>query len=257
MGCSIMPATVTIITPENVELTYELAGIGTRFLAALVDMLLHGLIFLLFTLAILALYFAGLRVPEWLEPWAVGGTILFLFGLFWGYSIVFETRWSGQTPGKRLMQIRVIKDGGYPIDFRAAVIRNLMRYVDYLPFGYAVGAMAIFFSRDYKRLGDFVAGTIVVSERLVRTPQRLLLPETPAAPSEPPPFAVSRVTHTDYLAVRHYLDRRDALPPPTRDRLAARIAQPLMTRLGWHDSGSDVQAFLESVAQWYERTHGT
>jgi uncharacterized RDD family membrane protein YckC len=253
-----MPATITIVTPENVEITYELAGIGSRALAAIVDALIHALMFALIIGAVIALGQAGVTLPPELAPWIGGAGILLLFGLFWGYYIYFETRWSGQTPGKRVVGLRVIKDGGYPIDFRAALIRNLMRYVDYLPGAYGVGVLSIFFSRDYKRLGDFVAGTLVVRERAGHTVQRLVLPEEPTmAAAEPPPFDVSRLTRAEYLAVRQYLDRREALPPPRRLQLRHRIADPLMARLEWFrdDRPTDADAFLEAVARWYERTH--
>jgi uncharacterized RDD family membrane protein YckC len=252
-----MPATITIVTPENVEITYELAGIGSRALAAIVDTLVHGLVFLVLFLVFSLISETGVRLPSELQPWILGAGILLLFGLFWGYYIFFETRWSGQTPGKRLMHLRVIKDGGYPIDFRAALIRNLMRYVDYLPAAYAVGVMSVFFSRDYKRLGDFVAGTLVIRERAAARPGRLILPEPASTASEPPPFDVSRLTRAQYLTVRHYLDRRDDLPPAPRERLAEQVASPLRAHLEWRhaDPPADTQQFLEAVARWYERTH--
>src|SRR6188474_3088963 len=109
-----MPATITVVTPENVEITYELAGIGSRALAALVDTLVHVLVLVLATYAWITLGRAGVHLPPEWEPWILAGGILLLFGLFWGYYIFFETRWSGQSPGKRLMRLRVIKDGGYP-----------------------------------------------------------------------------------------------------------------------------------------------
>jgi uncharacterized RDD family membrane protein YckC len=257
-----MPATITIITPENVELTYELAGIGSRFVAALLDLMIHAVMFLvlslLFILGVVGLRDAGVTVPEELAPWILGAAILALFGLFWGYYILFETRWSGQSPGKRAMRLRVIKDGGYPIDFRAAMLRNLMRYVDWLPAFYAVGFASVFFSRDYKRLGDFVAGTLVVRERPTVTPQRLVIPEVLQGQAEPPPFEVGRLTRSEYLAVRHYLNRRGALPPPTREQLAVKLARPLIARLEWRqgEPPADPQLFLETIARWYERTHG-
>jgi uncharacterized RDD family membrane protein YckC len=252
-----MPATITIVTPENVEITYELAGIGSRSLAALADTLVHALMFALILYGVFLLGETGWSPPPALAPWLAAAGILLLFGLAWGYFIYFETRWSGQSPGKRLMRLRVIKDGGYPIDFRAALTRNLMRYVDWLPFFYAIGLLSIFFSRDYKRLGDFVAGTLVVSERSAATPQRLIPPEMPSAASEPPPFDVSRVSKAEYLAVRRYLDRRDSLPASARERLAAQIAVPLIARLEWlrGEPPADTQQFLETVARWYERAH--
>jgi uncharacterized RDD family membrane protein YckC len=267
-----MPATITIVTPENVEIRYELAGIGSRAQAAMVDGLIQLLVLVIVAYVVGLLSGLGLKLPSGLSPWLAGAAIILLFGFFWGYSIFFETRWSGQTPGKRWLRLRVIKDGGYPIDFRAAMIRNLMRYVDWLPSFYAVGLISIFFSRDYKRLGDFVAGTLVVQEAMGRrgdgatgrkrdTPSSLPVtpsPVLPVAPGGLPPFEVARVTRAEYQAVRHYLDRRASLPEPTRDRLAQRLAAPLSARLQWLDAEppADPQAFLETVALWYERAHG-
>jgi uncharacterized RDD family membrane protein YckC len=253
-----MPATITIVTPENVEITYELAGIGSRTVAAFVDSMIHALVLVVVVYAVIALNETGVRLPPGWEPWIVGGGILLLFGLFWGYYIFFETRWSGQTPGKRLLRLRVIKDGGYPIDFRTAVIRNLMRYVDWLPTAYVIGVLSIFFSRDYKRLGDFAAGTLVVRERTTVAPQQLILPQPAAVSSEPPPFDVSRLTRNEYLAVRQFLDRRATLPPPTRARLAQKLATPLIERLEWRigERPTTAELFLETIARWYERMRG-
>ena len=78
---------------------------------------------------------------------------------------LFETIWNGQTPGKRAFGLRVVRDGGYPITFYASAIRNLIRIADFLPFGFAAGALTIFLQSEYKRLGDLVAGTIVIKER--------------------------------------------------------------------------------------------
>jgi len=262
-----MPATITIVTPENVEIEYELAGIGSRMLAAVLDTLIHMLALALLVYAVIAVEATGLRVPRALGPWLWALGIMILFGGFWGYYIYFETKWSGQTPGKRAMRLRVIRDGGYPIDFRAAVTRNLMRYVDFLPSFYTIGLVSIFFSRDYKRLGDFVAGTIVVQEgRVEKRPKRA--PVAPADPfaSEPPglsdgdlpPFDVSAVSRAEYRAVRQYLDRRHALAVPVRRQLLQRLEAPLRARLSWHagDPPADPEAFLETVALWFERRHG-
>jgi uncharacterized RDD family membrane protein YckC len=277
-----MPATITIVTPENVEIRYELAGIGSRSLAAIVDILIQVLVLVILVYIFTSLGAHGLRLPETLSPWVAGAAIILLFGFFWGYSIFFETRWSGQTPGKRWLRLRVIKDGGYPIDFRAALIRNLMRYVDWLPSLYAVGVVSIFFSRDYKRLGDFVAGTLVIQEatgrrgahaersevglatgREVQVPPLRPVAPSPARPVAPeglPPFDVSRVTRAEYQAIRHYLDRRAALPALARDRLAQKLAAPLAAHLQWREAEerpNDPNAFLEAVALWYERAHGS
>jgi uncharacterized RDD family membrane protein YckC len=272
-----MPATITIVTPENVEIEYELAGIGSRVLAAILDTMIHMLALTLLVYGIIAVEATGLRVPPALGPWLWAAGIIILFGGFWGYYIYFETKWSGQTPGKRAMRLRVIRDGGYPIDFRAAVTRNLMRYVDFLPTFYTIGLVSIFFSRDYKRLGDFVAGTIVIQEGRAEKRDGArgsrsdgAISSTPVAPSpahaapsgpdsELPPFDVSAVSRAEYRAVRQYLDRRHALAVPVRRQLLHRLEAPLRARLSWHagDPPADPEAFLESVALWFERRHGT
>lgn len=266
-----MPATITIVTPENVEIEYELAGIGTRAVATILDTLIYGLALFLVVYALVASAVLGVRLPEGLGPWFLAALTLLLFGSFWGYYIYFETKWSGQTPGKRAMQIRVIKDGGYPIDFRAAMTRNLMRYIDFLPWFYAIGFLSIFFSRDYKRLGDFVAGTLVVQEggarrrstaarRAPTAPDlRPATPElSPAADAGLAPFDVSQVTRAEYRAVRQYLERRHFLPIPARRQLLDRLHAPLRARLVWHqgEPPADPETFLETVARWYERKHG-
>lgn len=260
-----MPATITIVTPENVAIEYELAGIGTRGLAAILDSMIHFLTVALLIYGVAALTATGVRVPPGLGPWLWAAGIMILFGLLWGYYIYFETKWSGQTPGKRALRLRVLRDGGYPIDFRAAATRNLMRYIDFLPWGYAVGVAAIFFSRDYKRLGDLVAGTIVVQEgrgekRSARTP---VTPTDPfgrvASEGDLAPYDVSALSRAEYRAVRHYLDRRHALAVPVRRQLLERLEAPLRARLAWHagDPPADAELFLETIALWYERRHGT
>ena len=99
--------------------------------------------------------------------WAMAVLILFLFALNWGYFVLFEAIWDGQTPGKRRLGIRVVQDGGYSVSFAASAVRNLARMIDMHPGMYAVGIASAAMSKSGKRLGDMLAGTIVVQERLV------------------------------------------------------------------------------------------
>jgi uncharacterized RDD family membrane protein YckC len=201
------------------------------------------------------------RAFEAAGPWVSALLILSLFLAVWGYFIFWESVWSGQTPGKYACGIRVMRDGGFPIDFRAALLRNIARYLDFLPLFYGVGAVSMFFSKDSKRLGDFVAGTIVVLDRrrapVARTatpgpasapgppPAPPIASEAPAPPGGPvPPVPELRllgdpslvnlraITREQFLVVDRFLARRHELPQAVRDGLAFQIAAPLFALLG-------------------------
>ena len=160
---------LNIDTPEQVELRFPIAGIGSRFLAVLTDSVIQIVaeivLLLLFVLVVSAAQRSALgQMSDTTAKWFVAGVLLFHFLLYWGYFALFEAFWNGQTPGKRLMKIRVIKDSGRQITFFEALARNLLRIVDLL-FGYLVGVICMLCNKQQKRLGDFVAGTIVVHER--------------------------------------------------------------------------------------------
>src|SRR4051794_33800398 len=142
-----MPTTITILTPENVEVTYELAGLSTRMRGAALDTLLQGM-------AIFGLWIGvsilSISASQAMLNWLIAIGLLLTFVIFVGYFLFFESRWNGQTPGKKVTGTRVMKDGGFPVDFRAAVVRNLVRLLDLMPGPYAVGFVTAFFSAEYK-----------------------------------------------------------------------------------------------------------
>jgi uncharacterized RDD family membrane protein YckC len=156
---------LNIDTPENVVFGYEVAGIGSRFLAAMIDSLLIAI-------ALVVVNFTGLLFTAMLGLSAdsVGPSVIlaifgfFSFLVFWGYYILFEIIWNGQSPGKRWLRLRVLRVDGTPIAVRDSVIRNLVRIIDFLPLFYGVGLVAMFANRRDRRLGDFAAGTLVVYE---------------------------------------------------------------------------------------------
>src|SRR5918911_227838 len=129
-------ADYNVVTPERVKLQYDIAGIGSRGAAAIIDTFLQSI----------ALY------------------VLLVFVVTSGYYVFFEIVWNGQTPGKRLVGVRVIRENGYPIRPIDAVIRNLVRIVDWLPGMYGIGVLTMLLNQRSKRLGDFASGTIVVRE---------------------------------------------------------------------------------------------
>ncbi|MBX5482217.1 MAG: RDD family protein [Myxococcaceae bacterium] len=160
----------TVLTPEYVEFDFVLAGLYSRFLAWLID----GVIVVAISAAVITLIgVASIALPGF------GSALIFIvyFLIDWGYAIFLETIWSGQTIGKRAMGLRVIQESGVRIGIYQAALRNLIRPFDRLPLFYLVGGIAALFSASHQRLGDMVAGTIVVRERRLKIPSSVTQPE--------------------------------------------------------------------------------
>ena len=161
-----------IDTPESVTFAYEVAGIGNRFIAALIDTAILFTALLLLNLFVFVLLGVlselGVDVeqlddaPSWVEGLIIALYALLNFVLIWGYYVVFELTWNGQTPGKRWANLRVVRANGNPAGFLDVVIRNLVRIVDFLPTGYGLGLTVMFLNQQARRLGDYAAGTIVI-----------------------------------------------------------------------------------------------
>lgn len=221
-----MAERVTIETPERVAFSVELADLGSRFLAIAVDITIQTAAFVV-VVAILASAWAlldasspsPLSQPIRVTILSVGMVALFL--IFWGYHVAFETWGRGQTPGKRIFKLRVIKDDGSPVGFLDAVVRNLVRVVDILPSSYAIGVVAIFLSKRHKRLGDMAAGTLVVHEPSARSW---------VAPAVGDP----RIA----VLLADFLERADELAPEARDRIAVALA----ARLGVEEAADPARA---------------
>lgn len=251
-------ADTQVTSPESVTFSYNLAGLGSRFLAILVDgsiqtaLLLAILILATGTLYVdLAVYLPGRARSMGLTLWVWAALIVVTFLILWGYFVFFEMMWNGQTPGKRLTGLRVIRAGGYPIDLLASVVRNLVRGVDVLPGTYSVGVITMFLSSNWQRLGDYAAGTLVVRDRRLDTPAALA---SEAAPGwDESLWEIDLVTADEYSVVREFLRRRNDLERNSRAELARRIADPLAGKLGLSlGAGPEArERFLEAVAAAY------
>jgi len=250
---------LVIETPERVELHYVLANVGNRFLAAAIDHLIQ-------TLAMVIIIVAAGALSDWrffssMGVWMAALTVLMVFAIYWGYFVAFETLWNGQTPGKRIMRLRVVREDGRPVRFFEVFVRNLLRIViDFQPVpSYAIGVISIIFSARSKRVGDFVAGTVVVKERATEAPslnEVIKVSEFEQQRIEraaPAPFVADtrRLTEQELRAVEIFLKRRFELSESNRTALAARIAQPISIKLGLPTDGLPPEALLEEV----ERQH--
>jgi uncharacterized RDD family membrane protein YckC len=235
-----------IDTPEQVALELPVAGIGSRFLAVAVDTVLQVVLFLAAVAAFVvlparttALSFVGYAGP------AI--TILFTFCVYWGYFAFFEILWNGRTPGKRVAGIRVIKESGRPINAYEAIGRNVLRAIDFLPAMYGLGVVVMMLNRQSRRIGDFVAGTVVVHDRGVRP----VKPNWAAvAPVPGGSHSLVRVTAEELTLIETYLHRRAELDPDVGVRMAQQIASRIAERTGLRlDASQTVDEFLEGVAR--------
>lgn len=249
---------LTITTPENVVLSFEVAGVGSRFIACLLDTVLEGAG--LVVIGAMALFLGwsldqlGVSRSSFMTL-LVAITLVVMFALLCGYYILFESRWNGQTPGKKVMGLRVIRDGGLPIDFPAALVRNLCRAADFLPALYGIGLVSILVSDDYKRLGDYVAGTLVVKERRegalppprdqVSRMEYVLLKDLALR-------RISQVSRGQYEAARRYLERSGELEMGVAKGLAEKIARPIAEVLGEEPPVAEWTHYLEEVVAAYE-----
>ncbi|MHA3736719.1 RDD family protein [Pseudomonas sp. Eth.TT006] len=195
-------------TPEGIDLPLRPAGLMVRTLAFAIDLGIRG--------TLLGVLFVALA---FLGQLGMGLGSLLLFAVSWWYMVLFEVLCQGRSPGKQWMGLRVIHDDGTPIGWSASLLRNLLRFVDLLPFGYCLGALSCLQHPTFKRLGDIAAGTLVVySERPLLRPS---LPEAPPR-SAPVPLALS-----EQRALLAFAERQAELSPARVNELAALLAQPL------------------------------
>jgi uncharacterized RDD family membrane protein YckC len=242
---------LTIDTPEQTALEYPIAGLGSRFLAILADTAIQ---FVLAFFVLIAGGIIGIGVAAFggLGPqWVVAIIFILLFLLNSGYFALFEIFWNGQTPGKRYAQVRVIKDDGRPIGAYEAIVRNALRLVDMLPAMYGIGLISIFLSRQSKRLGDFVAGTVVVHEKTLEGVRPYVETKTD---DTLPPIDASKVTLEEVQLIETFLNRRDSLEPAVRTTMATQIANRLADKMevkiyGWPRTERFLEAVIEQCRQ--------
>lgn len=153
--------TVKVTTPENIEIEYRLAGLGSRGAAAVIDLSIQVVVILTIILTLFALQINPKDLIDEYSGWVIGGIILLIWFIIYGYFIIFEMVMNGRTPGKKLFNLRTIRSNGQPITIKHSIIRNLFRIIIDT---YGVGIITMFFSKQHKRVGDYVGSTIVIAE---------------------------------------------------------------------------------------------
>jgi uncharacterized RDD family membrane protein YckC len=265
--------TLIIETPERVSLAFALASIGNRFLAVAIDHFIQY--FTIFVVAWTFLSISGLgetveregayALFQEMPKWTIAVMIIVLFLIFAGYFIFFEWLWNGQTPGKRLLKLRVIREDGRPITLWEAMARNLLRIFDTFPGFilpvYSIGLITIFMSRRDQRVGDMFAGTVVIRERSDEAPKFSEVFSTRVTDAalrrlQKQTFFTAdlrNVTEAEIEVVESVLRRRDDLSERQRLWMAWRVALPIMYKIkpAYDMQTFTYEGFLEELVHRY------
>jgi len=269
MSATLATEEVLIIeTPERVPLHFALASIGNRFLACAIDHAIQAVA--LGLIAISAIVVASLSFLEQTvtsaPKWVIAVMIILLFLVFAGYFTFFEWIWSGQTPGKRWLKLRVIREDGRPITFWEASVRNLLGPLDMFPMGsYSIGLIAVFASTRDQRIGDMVGGTVVVREREAEAPEFMKVFATPVSDPAmrrsfiPVDFnaSISSLTESEIQVVETFLRRRWDLTDMVRQWMAWRVSLPILYKLRptYNLATFTYEGFLEELLHRYIQEH--
>lgn len=236
---------LTVATPEDVEVTLPIAGVGSRAMAAIIDLLIMFVLLwlVLFVLSLIGGAAAG--AGEVGVAIIVAGSLIAAFVILFGYHLVTELWFRGRSPGKRAMGVHVEREDGLPLDLSSSARRNLLRIVDFLPLFYSVGLVSVLVTDRRQRLGDLVAGTVVLKDEKPAPGTGFLL-LTPRVAADWAAWDVSGVTEDDLLLIRRFLARRPSLTEHARVDLANRISARMHPRtLGVHQQ--DPVLFLEGI----------
>ncbi len=209
-----------VYTPEGVGLVYNIAGIGSRFVATMIDTFIQ-----MFALIIILLLMVGFN-PMGLYGffYDFSGTYLAImliiyFLIFDGYYIIFELIMKGRTPGKAAVKLRVVKHNGAPADFSSLLIRNIMRIADMLPMFYLVGVITMFINNESRRLGDLAAGTIVIRDEKVKYDSLNYLYD-----ENNPDKGMFPLTDDEFALIKDFLSRKYSLKTTYRHQLSKKLA---------------------------------
>jgi uncharacterized RDD family membrane protein YckC len=227
-----MDRAVSVRTPESIAFRYELAGLGSRCLAVVIDLIIQFALFALIIWGLIAIGGDSSNAvsrnsdDSFTRAIAIAIIVFIIFTIFYGYFILFEAFWGGQTPGKKLLGLRVVRDGGYPLDFGGAFLRNLIRIAEQILGFYVLSAISSLASPENKRLGDYAAGTIVVREGRLNKPLTL----ADAIASGERKHSGAYLTDDERAMVDRFLARRAGLDPYKRRQIALALADRFRDR---------------------------
>jgi uncharacterized RDD family membrane protein YckC len=271
MSATVATEEVLVIeTPERVPLHFALASIGNRFLACAIDHAIQAAILVLIFITALILANVSSTTLEstiaTAPKWVYAVMILLIFLTFSGYFGFFEWIWSGQTPGKRWMKLRVIREDGRPITFWEASVRNLIRSLDMMPAPfYSIGLISVFVTGRDQRVGDMVAGTVVVREREAEAPPFSQVFASPVSDPalrrsfKPVDFTanLNSLTEAEIQVVETFLRRRWDLSDVPRQWMAWRVALPILYKLrpSYDLASFTYEGFLEELLHRYLQEH--
>lgn len=242
-----MDRTISVRTPESIAFSYELAGLGSRFLAVAADMFVQVLVFLGIAWG---LFFAASHLPpatrssvfdRAAESFGYAILAVMIFIVFFGYFILFEAFWNGQTPGKKLLGIRVVRDGGYPVDFGASFIRNLIRLGEVSLGFYALSAVVSLLSAENKRLGDLAAGTLVVRD--ARAQSLTAIRES----ADTGAHRIAMLSDEEHALIGRFIARRSGMDDHHRRVMAMQIAGRVRKRVSSDLQKLDDEELLERL----------
>lgn len=256
----------TLLTPENVVLRYDVAGLGSRVVAATLD-------YLILAAGALVLDVGGLSAVARLNEAAGPGqylagffgygflalTIVITFLFWWGYFVLCELLWNGQSVGKKCLHLRVVRAGGQPIGLVASLVRNILRIVDLF---LLIGVLVMLVDRSCRRLGDFAAGTLVIREPWAATKRDLTatfgsvpVPNVPDTVVAVLPNA-GRLSAEHYATLREFFARQPRLAPAQAQALAQRLARELGAVLAVPPAEiGEPTTFLAAALRAYEARH--
>ena len=245
---------IVVRTPENLEVSYELAGAGTRAAAYTIDVILMMLVLNIFQGLIVAIVSP---LPEEFRPYIIAVLGILSFVYFNAYFMAFELLWAGQSPGKRIVGIRVVKTGGFALRFPDTLLRNLLRAVDFIPLFYGVGLLSLLLTHRCQRLGDIVAGTLVVYQEgnSKEAPFSTVAEET----SDPLPIISLGMIPSDVMETcDEFLRTREQMAPKFRQQLAQSLVDLIeqMSRLA-PASDQSMESFLSRIVSQAGRIPST
>ncbi|WP_017473771.1 RDD family protein [Amphibacillus jilinensis] len=250
-----------IKTPEYVSINFSIAGIGSRAAAFLIDSLIIGLfnvvIFILALISLDSILYLLFYNPDSL--WILAWVVLLIFVINWSYFFLFEYFYNGKTIGKRLIGIRVIQDNGHRLTLLSSFIRNFLRVIDDLPGGYFIGIVMIFFHSKHKRLGDLVAGTIVVHDKgRNKKKKRSQGVSSDKRNSQQDDIAfdsilINQLTERDYQLVKTYCQRYPDLPKHEKASLTRQVGEIILPKVNLDQHLNNLAEVDNILHQLYSR----